>query len=90
MEDCLNSVSAKLCPTPCEPMDCSYQASQVCGIVQAGILERVAISFSRGSSDPGIKPMSPALKADSLLSEPLGNLYIRVGHDWVTNTHTTL
>ena len=31
--------------------------------------------------DPGIKPRSPTLKADSLLFEPLGNVYIRVGHD---------
>ena len=33
-------------------------------------MEWVAISFSRGSSDPGIKPGSPTLQADSFLSEP--------------------
>ena len=38
------------CPTPCDPMDCSPQASSVYGILQARILEWVAISFSRGSS----------------------------------------
>jgi len=38
------------------------------------ILEWVAVPFSRESSDPGIKPRSPASQADSLLSEPLGNL----------------
>ena len=36
----------------------------------ARILEWVAISFSRGLVDPGIKPRSPALQADSLTSEP--------------------
>ena len=38
------------------------------GISQAGILEWVAISFSRGSSQssPGIEPMSPASAGDSL------------------------
>ena len=31
------------------------------------------MSFSKGSSNPGIEPMSPALRADSLPSEPPGN-----------------
>ena len=30
------------------------------GILQSRILERVAIPFSRGLSDPGIEPGSPA------------------------------
>ena len=34
----------------CNPMDCSLPGSSVHGIPQAGILEWVAISFSRGSS----------------------------------------
>jgi len=34
----------------CAPMHCSLQSSSVCGILQARILEWVAISFSRGSS----------------------------------------
>ena len=33
----------------CDPMDCSLPASSVHGIVQARVLEWVAISFSRGS-----------------------------------------
>ena len=37
----------------CEPMDCSLPGSSVHGILQARILEWVAISFSRGSSWPG-------------------------------------
>ena len=36
--------------TPCDPMDCSPPGSSVHGIFQAGILESVAISSSRGSS----------------------------------------
>ena len=35
-----------------KPMDCSPPGSSVCGILQARILEWVAISFSRGSSQP--------------------------------------
>ena len=37
--------------------------------LEARILEWVAISFSRGLPDPGVKPSSPALQADSLLSK---------------------
>ena len=47
-------------------------ASSVQGILQARILEWVAISFSRGSSRPRIKPRSPALEANALTSEPPG------------------
>ena len=37
----------QLCPTLCEPMDCTVH-----GILQARILEWVAIPFFRGSSQP--------------------------------------
>ena len=54
-------------------MDCSLPGSSVHGILQARLLEWVAISFSRGDlPDPGIEPGSPALKADSLLIELQG------------------
>ena len=43
---------AQLCPTLCDPMDCSLLRSSVHGIFQAKVLEWVAISFSRGSSWP--------------------------------------
>ena len=36
----------------CDPMDCSLPGSSIHGIFQAGVLEWVAISFSRGSSQP--------------------------------------
>ena len=42
----------KSCLTLCDFMDCSPPGSSVHGILQARILERVAISFSRGSSQP--------------------------------------
>ena len=37
---------AQLCPTLCDPMDCSLPGSSVPGIFQARMLEWVAISFS--------------------------------------------
>ena len=43
---------AQSCPTLRDPVDCSPLGSSVHGILQARILEWVAISFSRGSSRP--------------------------------------
>ena len=40
------------CPTLCNPVDCSPPGSSVHGILQARILEWVAIPFSRGFSQP--------------------------------------
>ena len=65
---------AQLCPTLCDAMDCSPPESSVHGILQARIMQWVAIPFSRGSSQLGIESMSPELQADSLPSEPPGKL----------------
>ena len=43
---------AQSCPTLCDPMDCSLSGSSVHGIFQAIVLEWIAISFSKGSSQP--------------------------------------
>ena len=43
---------AQLCPTLCDPKDCSLPGSSIHGIFQARVLEWIAISFSRGSSRP--------------------------------------
>ena len=43
---------AKLCPTLCNPRDCSPPDTSVHGIFQARIPEWVAILYSRGSSRP--------------------------------------
>ena len=48
----LKRVFAQLCPTLCDPMNCSPPGSSIHGILQARILEGVAISFSRGFSRP--------------------------------------
>ena len=41
-----------LCPTLCDPMDCSLPDSSVQGVLQERIPEWVAIPFSKGSSQP--------------------------------------
>ena len=48
----VESEVAQSCPTLCDPMDCSLPSSSVHGTFQAIVLEWVAISFSRGSSQP--------------------------------------
>ena len=55
--DCSHEINRRLflevaqsCPTLCYPVDCSPPGSSTHGILQAIILEWVAISFSGGSS----------------------------------------
>ena len=60
------------CLTVCDPMDYSPPASSVQGILQARILEWVAVSYSKNLLNPEIEPRSPTLQADSLPSEPPG------------------
>ena len=48
---CVCSV-AQLCLTLCDPMDCSLPGTSVYGLLQANILEWVAISLTNGSSCP--------------------------------------
>ena len=58
------------CLTLCDPMDCSLPGSSVHGILRARTLEWVVILFSRDRPNPGTEPRSPAVRADSLPSEP--------------------
>ena len=53
---------AQLCPTLCNLMDCSPPGSSVYGVLQARILEWVAIPFSSDLPNLGIEPRSPALQ----------------------------
>ena len=53
------------CPTLCDPVDCSPSDSSVHGIIQAKILEWVAIPFSRRS------------QANSFPFEPPGKLVVK-------------
>ena len=71
---------AQLCLTLSDPIDYTVH-----GILQARIIEWVAFPFSRGSSNPGVKPRSPALQVDSLLSEPSGKPILRLNMPTFTN-----
>ena len=66
--------SLQLCSTLCDPTDRSPPGSSVHGILQARILEWVAMPSSRDLPDPGIEPVSPAspaLRVDSLHGKPM-------------------
>jgi len=62
---------AHSCLTLCDSIDCSPPGSSVHGILQARVLDwKGKLFLSPGDlPDPGIKPGSPALQADSLPSE---------------------
>ena len=73
MSICKGSMlAAQSRPTLCNPMDCSPPGSSVHRILQARILEWVAIPSPGDLPNPGIKPKFPASQADSLPSEPQG------------------
>ena len=66
---------AQSCLTLCDPIDCSLSGSLVHGIFQARVLESVAISFSRESSQPRGLTWVSHIAADVLPSEPPGTLW---------------
>ena len=72
---CVSAKLLHLCPTVCDPMDPILPGSSVCGILQARILEWIAMPSSRGS----FQPMDwPCIFCDSYIAgvfftpEPLG------------------
>ena len=63
----------------CDPTDCSKPGSSVHGILQARILDWVAISYSGGSSQPrGWTCVSPALAGRFFSTEPSGKPHVYV------------
>ena len=52
MRACVHAKSLQPCLTLCDPLDCSPPGGSVRGIIQARILEWVAMPSSRGSSRP--------------------------------------
>ena len=71
-------------PTLCNPTDCSPPGSSIHGILQARILEWVAITFSRGFSWPRDQThMSCISRQILLLSEPPGKpLHTTIFFSW--------
>ena len=85
---CVHAKSLQLCSTLCDPMDWSLPGSSVHGILQGRILDWVAISYSKGSSQS---------RDQTRVSCIVGRFFTnwakreaqRVIHDWATEyTHT--
>ena len=55
----MKELVAQSCLTLCDPMDDSPPGSSVLGILQARVLERVAMSSSRGASLPRDRTQVP-------------------------------
>ena len=70
-----------VCPTLGSPMDCNPPGSSVHGILQARIREWLPCLPPEDLPYPGIKPVCPALQADSLPSEPPGQAWS--GQMWI-------
>ena len=66
LSQCVCVLVIQSCPTL---WNCSLSSCSVHGILQARLLEWVAIPFSRRSSPPRDRTWSPALQADSLPPE---------------------
>ena len=55
------------CLTLCDAKDCSLSGSSVHGILQAGILEWIAIPFFRGSSQPRDQTPVPCIAGQFII-----------------------
>ena len=62
----MKALVAQSCLILCDLMHCNPPISSVHGILQAIILQWVAISTPGDLPDPGLEPWPPALQADSL------------------------
>ena len=66
----MHAKSLQSCPTLCNPLDCSPPDSSIRGILQARILEWVAMPPPVALPDPGIELTSPALAGGFFTTEP--------------------
>ena len=63
---------AQLCPTLCDPMDCSPPGSSSMGFSRQEYWSGSPFPSPGDLPDPRIEPRSPALQVHALTSEPLG------------------
>ena len=74
---CMHTKSPQRCPTLCDPMDYSPPSPSVHGILQARILEWVAM----GSSSPGDLPDS-GIEPVSITSPALAGKFFTTSATW--------
>ena len=69
----------QLCPTVCDPMDYSPPGSSVHGILRQEYCSGLPFLTPGNLPNPGIKPRSPELQAESFTTEPSGKpSYIKI------------
>ena len=81
------NVCSQSCPTLRDPMGCNPPGSSAPGITPPGILERVAVSFSRGSSRPRNRTWVSCSSCRSWFSttEPAGREALSLSrHVWLS------
>ena len=84
---CVHVKSLQLCPTLCNPMVCSPPGPSVHRILQARIMESVAMPSSRDLLDPGMEPislMSPALAGGFFTTRATWKVPVRSLEEGVT------
>ena len=93
----LRAKSLQSCLTLCDPMDCSPPGSFVHRILQARILEWVAMPSPGDLPDPGIEPVSPvapAMQADSLplshRGSPCWYRQVMMRLNWITESQSNI
>ena len=69
---CKKKSVAQSCSTLCDPWTVTHQASLSMEFSSQEYRSGLPFSSPGDLPDPGIEPMSPALQADSLLSETTG------------------
>ena len=87
---CICAKLLQSCLTLCDPVDCSLPGFSIHGIIQARILEWVAMPFSKDLPNPGIEPASltfPELATGSLPLVPSGKPFVTLKN---CDTHRAL
>ena len=84
----MHAKSLQLCLTHCNPMDCSCQGPLPVGFSRQEYWSGLPCLPSGDLPNPGIKPRSPALQADSLLSELPGKPHYVYIHSFFIPSHS--
>ena len=75
----------QLCPTLCDPMDCTLSGFSIHGILQARILEWVAMLPPGDLPNPGIKSvslLSPALAGRFFTTSTTSGILFSLKKEW--------
>ena len=76
---CMHAKLLQLCPTLCDPMDCSLPGSSFHGIFQARVLEWGAIAFSMTSLDRILKSRDITLWTKVYIGKAMDFLVVMYG-----------